>query len=82
MKTRSPDPISAVDRKVQRPPTIPFEENLQKAVDKALYGSGRPWPQKVRNFLNGTWIGEPLHVILTDIPIGAWTAAFVFDGAV
>ena len=80
MKTRSPDPISAVDRNVQRPPTIPFEENLQKAVDKALYGSGRPWPQKVRNFLNGTWIGEPLHVILTDIPIGAWTAAFVFDG--
>jgi len=80
MKTRSPDPISAVDRDVQAPRTIPFEEKLQKAVDKALYGSGRPWPQKVRNFLNGTWIGEPLHVILTDIPIGAWTAAFVFDG--
>jgi len=80
MKTRSPDPISAVDRDVQAPRTIPFEEKLQKAVDKALYGSGRPRPQKVRNFLNGTWIGEPLHVILTDIPIGAWTAALVFDG--
>jgi len=80
MKTRSPDPTSAVDRDVQAPRTIPFEEKLQKAVDKALYGSGRPRPQKVRNFLNGTWIGEPLHVILTDIPIGAWTAALVFDG--
>lgn len=34
---------------------------------------------KVKNFLHGTWIGHPLHVILTDIPIGAWTAAIVFD---
>jgi len=28
---------------------------------------------------HGTWLGEPLHVILTDVPIGAWTAAVVFD---
>src|SRR6185437_10412931 len=27
----------------------------------------------------GTWIGHPLHVILTDVPIGAWTAATAFD---
>ena len=80
MKTQSKDPTYAVDRNVQRPPTIPFEEKLQKAVDKALYGGGRPTAQKVRNFLNGTWIGEPLHVILTDIPIGAWTVALAFDG--
>ncbi|MEO8725518.1 MAG: DUF2231 domain-containing protein [Acidobacteriaceae bacterium] len=58
----------------------PFEEKLQKQVDKALYGGGSPAAQKIRNFLNGTWIGEPLHVILTDIPIGAWTVALVFDG--
>jgi len=24
-------------------------------------------------------LGEPLHVVLTDIPIGAWTAAMIFD---
>jgi nitrite reductase/ring-hydroxylating ferredoxin subunit/uncharacterized membrane protein len=80
MATRSPDPSRAVDPNIQRPRTIPFEEKLQKAVDKALYGGGSPTAQKVRNFLNGTWIGEPLHVILTDIPIGAWTGALVFDG--
>lgn len=34
---------------------------------------------KVKNFLHGTWIGDPLHAILTDIPIGAWTGAIVFD---
>jgi nitrite reductase/ring-hydroxylating ferredoxin subunit/uncharacterized membrane protein len=80
MATKSPAPSPAVDRVVQRPATIPFEEKLQKAVDKTLYAGGRPTAQKIRNFLNGTWIGEPLHVILTDIPIGAWTVALVFDG--
>jgi len=29
--------------------------------------------------LNGTWLGEPLHVVLTDVPVGAWTVAMAFD---
>jgi nitrite reductase/ring-hydroxylating ferredoxin subunit/uncharacterized membrane protein len=61
------------------PKTIPIEEKLQKALDKALYANGNPGAQKIRNFLNGTWLGEPLHAALTDIPIGAWTAAMAFD---
>lgn len=61
------------------PPTAPIEERLQKLLDKVLYANGRPSAQKIRNFLNGTWLGEPLHVILTDVPIGAWTVAMVFD---
>jgi nitrite reductase/ring-hydroxylating ferredoxin subunit/uncharacterized membrane protein len=44
-----------------------------------LYAGGSPAAQRLRNFLNGTWLGEPLHVVLTDVPIGAWTAAMVFD---
>jgi nitrite reductase/ring-hydroxylating ferredoxin subunit/uncharacterized membrane protein len=80
MRARSPNPTSTVDRNVQAARTVPVEEQLQKAIDKTLYGGGRPTAQKLRNFLNGTWIGEPLHVILTDIPIGAWTAAVAFDG--
>ena len=55
------------------------DERLQKILDKALYADGNPEAQKLRNFLNGTWLGEPLHVVLTDLPIGAWTAAMVFD---
>src|ERR1051326_3411055 len=55
----------------------PAEEGLQKAIHKAFdFRGGR----QAKNFLHGTWIGHPLHVILTDIPIGAWTAAIVFDG--
>jgi nitrite reductase/ring-hydroxylating ferredoxin subunit/uncharacterized membrane protein len=52
---------------------------LQKALDKALYGGGRREAQELRNFLNGTWLGEPLHVVLKDVPIGAWTVAMIFD---
>ena len=80
MAMRSLDPFPAVDRDVQPPRTPPFEEKLQKAIDKCLYAGGSPIAQKIRDFLNGTWIGEPLHVILTDIPIGAWTVALAFDG--
>src|ERR1019366_5933049 len=61
-------------------PQPPVDERLQKALDKALYAGGRPAAQKIRNFLNGTWLGEPLHVVLKDLPVGAWTVAMVFDG--
>ena len=30
-------------------------------------------------FLNGTWLGHPLHPLLTDVPIGAWTVAILLD---
>ena len=60
-------------------PPQPVDEKLQKALDKALYAGGSPSAQKVRNFLNGTWLGEPLHVVLTDVPVGAWTVAMAFD---
>jgi nitrite reductase/ring-hydroxylating ferredoxin subunit/uncharacterized membrane protein len=61
------------------PAREPVGEKLQKMLDKALYANGRPSAQKIRNFLNGTWLGEPLHAVLTDIPIGAWTVAIMFD---
>jgi nitrite reductase/ring-hydroxylating ferredoxin subunit/uncharacterized membrane protein len=59
--------------------TKAVEESLQKLVHRALASAG-PRGQKVKNFLNGTWLGHPLHAVLTDVPVGAWTAALVFDG--
>jgi nitrite reductase/ring-hydroxylating ferredoxin subunit/uncharacterized membrane protein len=38
-------------------------------------------PRAVRNTLSGTAIGHPLHPVLTDVPIGAWTMATVLDVA-
>ena len=33
----------------------------------------------VKDVLSGTWLGHPLHPMLTDLPIGSWTSAFVLD---
>lgn len=29
--------------------------------------------------LNGSWLGHPLHPLLTDVPIGAWTLTVILD---
>src|SRR6185295_9329990 len=50
---------------------------LDEAVSAVFQGeTGRT----VKDGLNGTWLGHPLHPVLTDIPIGAWMMAEVFDG--
>jgi nitrite reductase/ring-hydroxylating ferredoxin subunit/uncharacterized membrane protein len=41
----------------------------------ALFGPIRP----IKDFLNGTWLGHPVHSVLTDVPIGALTIALVLD---
>lgn len=33
----------------------------------------------VKDVLSGTWLGHPLHPLLTDLPVGAWTAAALLD---
>jgi nitrite reductase/ring-hydroxylating ferredoxin subunit/uncharacterized membrane protein len=41
---------------------------------------GRVMPKgKARDALHGTWLGHPLHPVLTDVPIGAWTSALALD---
>ncbi len=37
--------------------------------------------QPVRNALHGTWLRQPVHPVLNDLPMGAWTLALLFDGA-
>jgi nitrite reductase/ring-hydroxylating ferredoxin subunit/uncharacterized membrane protein len=41
----------------------------------ALFGPIRP----IKDFLNGTWLGHPVHAALTDLPVGAMTVAIVLD---
>src|SRR6476659_3128820 len=38
-------------------------------------------PRMVRNLLSGTYLGEPQHPVLTDLPIGAWVMAALRDAA-
>lgn len=53
-------------------------DKLQPAVLNAFESAGEAGKQ-VKNFLHGTWLGHPLHTVLTDIPIGAWSTAAVLD---
>jgi nitrite reductase/ring-hydroxylating ferredoxin subunit/uncharacterized membrane protein len=41
----------------------------------AIFGRMLP----VRDVLAGTWLGHPLHALLTDVPIGALTLVIVLD---
>lgn len=36
-------------------------------------------PPEARAFLEGKWLGHPLHPMLTDLPIGFWTTSWVLD---
>src|SRR5205085_8084212 len=46
---------------------------LQDAAQKRLGA------QPLKDVLSGTWLGHPLHPMLTDLPIGFWTSAFTLD---
>ena len=36
-------------------------------------------PGRVKDLLSGTWLGHALHPLLTDLPIGFWTSAWMLD---
>jgi nitrite reductase/ring-hydroxylating ferredoxin subunit/uncharacterized membrane protein len=50
--------------------------SLNKLVRRCFRGRTL---RRLKIFLNGTWIGHPLHPMLTDIPIGAWTLTIILD---
>jgi nitrite reductase/ring-hydroxylating ferredoxin subunit/uncharacterized membrane protein len=63
----------AVDRLENASPLDPVVDAVRGIVSKALA------PQPLRDLLHGVWLGHPLHPVLTDVPIGMWSAAAVLD---
>jgi nitrite reductase/ring-hydroxylating ferredoxin subunit len=53
-------------------------DSLQKHVN-TLFEQRGDNGKRVRNFLYGVWLGHPLHPLVTDMPVGAWTAPAVLD---
>lgn len=51
----------------------PLAKWLQPVIRRAV--SAPP----VHDFLDGVWLGAPLHPPLTDVPVGAWTTALLLD---
>ncbi len=49
---------------------------VQPKVQELLDAGGAT----ARYILDGVWFEVPLHPVLTDVPIGSWTAAILFDG--
>jgi nitrite reductase/ring-hydroxylating ferredoxin subunit/uncharacterized membrane protein len=52
---------------------------LDRLVDPLETLAGLVPPGEVKDLLHGVWLGHPLHPLLTDLPIGFWTSAFVLD---
>jgi uncharacterized membrane protein len=67
--TRAGD--GAVGRVARATAVDPVADRIRSAVTSV--------PEPVRSGLRGDWLGIPLHPILTDVTIGAWTGAFVAD---
>ncbi len=47
-------------------------------VHHAVLAGGGP-TRKLADLLHGTWLGHPLHPMLTDVTIGAWSMGTVMD---
>jgi nitrite reductase/ring-hydroxylating ferredoxin subunit/uncharacterized membrane protein len=67
-----------VDCALQIPGLDAAADRVAGLVNRAYDAAGtvrRP----LKDALNGTWLGHALHPVLTDVPIGAWTAALAMD---
>lgn len=55
-------------------------EVLERIGGPVAAGVRRVVPHGPRkDALSGTWLGHPLHPLLTDVPVGAWAAAAALD---
>jgi nitrite reductase/ring-hydroxylating ferredoxin subunit/uncharacterized membrane protein len=55
-------------------------ETLDRVAQPLSVTIGRAVRRRtVRNLLSGTYVGHPLHPMLTDVPIGAWGASTILD---
>lgn len=51
---------------------------IQQWLSKLFGQPGEP-NRKIKDLLNGTWLGHGIHPILTDIPLGAWSGTVLLD---
>ena len=59
---------------------MPFLDRASDAVQPKVRELVDAGGATARYVLDGVWFEVPLHPVLTDVPIGSWTAAIVFDG--
>ena len=59
---------------------LPFLDDIAEEVQPKVQEAVAAGGTTARNVLDGVWFEAPLHPALTDVPLGSWTAALVFDG--
>src|ERR687893_613469 len=59
---------------------LPFLDDIAEDVQPKVQEAVAAGSTTARNVLDGVWLEAPLHPVLTDVPVGAWTATLVFDG--
>src|SRR5256885_12005443 len=56
----------------------PLAEQLQQRLSQVIEQGG-PTARRIKDALNGTWLGHSLHPALSDVPIGAWLTGSILD---
>ena len=67
-----------VDAALRTPGLDEAADAIAGPVNRAYAAAGEPG-RTLKDMLNGTWLGHSLHPAITDVPVGAWTAALVLD---
>lgn len=60
--------------------SLPYLDEIADAVQPKVQQAVQASGTTVRNLLDGSTIEIPIHPALTDVPVGSWTAALIFDG--
>jgi len=69
MDNLTPEQTETLDR---------WSEQLQTGL-RTLVEQGGPAARRVKDLLNGVWLGHPLHPALTDVALGAWWTGVLLD---
>lgn len=66
-------PFNQIERLERAAPLDTVAAKLKPVVEKALAN------RRVTDTLHGVWLGHPLHPVLVQVPVGAWTSAAILD---
>lgn len=66
-------PFDSIDRLEELASLDPVISRVRSSVRQVIQ------PQALRDLLHGVWLGHPLHPMLVQVPIGAWTSAAILD---
>lgn len=69
MESLSPEQNQTLDR---------WSDQLQSLLHTVIEQGG-PAAQRMKNWLNGVWLGHPLHPALTDLALGSWSTGAMLD---